>query len=113
MFLQPSNFYMLLLIYHEEDNTTKENIQNTFLINLNSKVETESFGFAGGIKKNILHLIWHRKKNKEVKHISQKLKNTVLNTIAYNEKHIFVKKKQHLIIASLSRQSEIGEENLK
>lgn len=50
-FLQPTNFYTLLLIHHEETDTTEKNTQNVFLVKFNSTIETERFGFTDRIKK--------------------------------------------------------------
>lgn len=47
-FLQPTNFYTLL-VHQEENDTTEKNIQNVFLIKFNSNVDTERFAFTDRI----------------------------------------------------------------
>lgn len=48
-FLEPTNFYTILLTHQKENDTIEKNIQNVFLINFNSNVETELFEFIARI----------------------------------------------------------------
>lgn len=56
IFLQPTNFYTLL-IYQEEIDTTKKNIQNVFLIKFNSNVTLNGLDVQIELKKKMFSSI--------------------------------------------------------